>query len=76
MREGQTLMSSRAHVALTRSLRRSPGPKVHRTFGNLPAHPNAALVAFALAITAKDGLWALLAFAFTGATGYWLIGLL
>jgi len=41
--------------------------------GGIP--PNAALVAFALAITAKDGLWALLAFAFTGATGAWLSGL-
>jgi len=41
--------------------------------GGIP--PNAALVAFALAITAKDGLWALFAFAFTGATGFWLTGL-
>ena len=31
--------------------------------GGIP--PNAALVAFSLAITARDGLWALLAFAFT-----------
>jgi len=41
--------------------------------GGIP--PNAALVAFALAITAKDGLWALLAFAFTGASTAWLLGL-
>ena len=42
--------------------------------GGIP--PNAALVAFALAITARDGLWALFAFAFTGATLFWLAGLL
>ena len=30
--------------------------------------PNAAIVAIALAITAEDGLWALFAFAFAGAT--------
>ncbi len=41
--------------------------------GGIP--PNAALVAFALAIVAKDGLWALFAFAFTGATVFWLTGL-
>jgi hypothetical protein len=41
--------------------------------GGIP--PNAALVAFALAIIAKDGLWALFAFAFTGATVFWLAGL-
>lgn len=34
--------------------------------GGIP--PNAALVAFSLAITARDGLWALLAFAFSGAS--------
>ena len=32
--------------------------------------PNAAIVAFALAITAHDGLWALIALAFTGASAY------
>ena len=32
--------------------------------------PNAALVAFALAITAHDGLWALIALGFTGVSGY------
>lgn len=42
--------------------------------GGIP--PNAALVAFALAIIAQDGLWALLAFGFTAATGSWLFGLL
>ena len=31
--------------------------------GGIP--PNAAMVAFSLAITARDGLWALLAFVFT-----------
>jgi hypothetical protein len=36
--------------------------------------PNAALVAFALAITARDGLWALLAFLFTAASA-WLIAM-
>jgi hypothetical protein len=41
--------------------------------GGIP--PNAALVAFALAITAKDGLWALLAMGFTIATVVWLAGL-
>jgi hypothetical protein len=41
--------------------------------GGIP--PNAALVAFALAITARDGLWALLAFAFTAASTVWLLGL-
>lgn len=34
--------------------------------GGIP--PNAAVVAFSLAITARDGVWALLAFAFTGAS--------
>ena len=34
--------------------------------GGIP--PNAAVVAFSLAITARDGLWALLAFLFTGAS--------
>ena len=34
--------------------------------GGIP--PNAAVVAFSLAITARDGLWALLAFLFTGGT--------
>ncbi|HKQ44572.1 MAG TPA: exopolysaccharide biosynthesis protein [Rhizomicrobium sp.] len=38
--------------------------------GGIP--PNAAVVAFALAITARDGLWALIAFLFTGATIAWL----
>ena len=32
--------------------------------------PNAALVAVALAITAHDGVWALIAFGFVGLTGY------
>jgi hypothetical protein len=32
--------------------------------------PNAAIVAFALAITAHDGLWALIALSFTGASVY------
>ena len=32
--------------------------------------PNAAIVAFALAITAHDGLWALIALFFTGASIY------
>ena len=41
--------------------------------GGIP--PNAALVAFALAITARDGLWALTAFVFTGASALWLVGL-
>jgi hypothetical protein len=41
--------------------------------GGIP--PNAALVAFALAITAHDGLWALVAFLFTGASAVWLSGL-
>jgi hypothetical protein len=41
--------------------------------GGIP--PNAALVAFALAITARDGLWALLAMGFTIASAFWLIGL-
>jgi len=36
--------------------------------------PNAAVVAFSLAITARDGVWALLAFAFTGACA-WLIAM-
>jgi len=39
--------------------------------GGIP--PNAAIVAFSLAITARDGLWALLAFAFSGATIAWLV---
>lgn len=34
--------------------------------------PNAAVVAFSLAIIAKDGLWALIAFAFTIVSGGWL----
>lgn len=34
--------------------------------------PNAAVVAFSLAITARDGLWVLIAFAATGLVG-WLI---
>ena len=34
--------------------------------GGIP--PNAAVVAFSLAITARDGLWALLAFFFSGAS--------
>jgi hypothetical protein len=38
--------------------------------GGIP--PNAAVVAFSLAITARDGLWALLAFGFTIATVTWL----
>ncbi len=41
--------------------------------GGIP--PNAAVVAFSLAITARDGLWALLAFAFTAATIAWLVSL-
>lgn len=41
--------------------------------GGIP--PNAAVVAFSLAITARDGLWALLAFAFTGASIAWLVAL-
>ena len=41
--------------------------------GGIP--PNAAIVAFSLAITARDGLWALLAFAFSGATIAWLVSL-
>ena len=36
--------------------------------------PNAAVVAFSLALTARDGVWALLAFAFTGGCG-WLIAM-
>jgi hypothetical protein len=35
--------------------------------------PNAAVVAFSLAIVARDGVWALLAFAFTIATTAWLV---
>ena len=35
--------------------------------------PNAAVVAFSLALTARDGVWALIAFAFTGGC-IWLIG--
>ena len=42
--------------------------------GGIP--PNAALVAFALAIIAHDGLWALTAFVLTGASAVWLVGLL
>lgn len=38
--------------------------------GGIP--PNAAIVAFALAITARDGLWALFAFGFTGASVYFI----
>ena len=41
--------------------------------GGIP--PNAALVAFALALTAKDGLWALTAFILTAASAVWLAGL-
>ncbi len=41
--------------------------------GGIP--PNAAVVAFSLAIIAKDGLWALIAFAFTIASGGWLVSL-
>ncbi|MES2473420.1 MAG: exopolysaccharide biosynthesis protein [Pseudomonadota bacterium] len=41
--------------------------------GGIP--PNAAVVAFSLAIIAKDGLWALIAFAFTIASGAWLVTL-
>ena len=41
--------------------------------GGIP--PNAAVVAFSLAITARDGLWALLAFVFTGGS-IWLLLLL
>jgi hypothetical protein len=40
--------------------------------GGIP--PNAALVAFALALITKDGVWALFAFAFTGASVFWLAG--
>jgi hypothetical protein len=40
--------------------------------GGIP--PNAALVAFALALTAKDGLWALTAFVLTAASAVWLAG--
>ena len=36
--------------------------------------PNAAVVAFSLALTARDGVWALPAFAFTGGCG-WLIAM-
>jgi hypothetical protein len=32
--------------------------------------PNAAIVAFGLALTAHDGLWALIALGFTGASAY------
>ena len=39
--------------------------------GGIP--PNAAVVAFSLAITARDGVWALLAFGFSGATIGWLV---
>jgi hypothetical protein len=42
--------------------------------GGIP--PNAALVAFALAITAHDGLWALVAFVFTAASALWLAGVI
>jgi hypothetical protein len=42
--------------------------------GGIP--PNAALVAFALAIIAHDGLWALTAFVLTGASALWLVGLI
>lgn len=41
--------------------------------GGIP--PNAAVVAFSLALTARDGLWALLAFLCTGGT-LWLLLLL
>ncbi len=39
--------------------------------GGIP--PNAAVVAFSLALIARDGLWALLAFCFTIATVTWLV---
>jgi hypothetical protein len=42
--------------------------------GGIP--PNAALVAFALAIIAHDGLWALTAFVLTAGSAVWLVGLL
>jgi len=35
--------------------------------------PNAAIVAYALAITAHDGLWALAAFLFTGGSIYFIV---
>jgi len=35
--------------------------------------PNAAVVAFSLSLTARDGLWALLAFGFSLATIAWLV---
>jgi hypothetical protein len=35
--------------------------------------PNAAIVAYALAITAHDGVWALVAFLFTGASIYLIL---
>ena len=41
--------------------------------GGIP--PNAAVVAFSLAITARDGLWALLALAFSAASIAWLVSL-
>ena len=41
--------------------------------GGIP--PNAAVVAFSLAITARDGVWALLAFCFTAGTIAWLVAL-
>jgi len=39
--------------------------------GGIP--PNAAVVAFSLSLTARDGLWALLAFGFSLATIAWLV---
>ena len=39
--------------------------------GGIP--PNAAVAAFSLAVIARDGVWALLAFAFTIATIAWLV---
>jgi hypothetical protein len=42
--------------------------------GGIP--PNAALVAFALAIIAHDGLWALTAFVLTAGSAVWLVGLI
>jgi len=41
--------------------------------GGIP--PNAAVVAFSLAIIARDGVWALLAFGFSAATIAWLVSL-
>ena len=41
--------------------------------GGIP--PNAAVVAFSLAIIARDGVWALLAFGFSAVTVGWLVSL-